>query len=255
MFKLMKYEIKGRYKTTLAICLGILLVNAYVFIKSYSLPADKAYAAVIPAAFALIIFSFLIPLIRGEKMYQRDLYGDTGYLMFTIPQKGTSIIGSKVLLSFIEFILFEALSVLSSLVIISRLPESKLVMDILGNYMAPAIRLGFAFISVYLFILVLIFFSHSISKAALNKNKYSKPVSGIILIILAYSIGKLNDLITAAIPYKLNIIGKPVVEKFGDLSITIPSFEINIASTIFNILIFIGIFVGASYLLEKKVDF
>ncbi len=251
MFKLMKYEIKGRYKTTLGICLGILLVNAYVFIKTYSLPADQAYTAVIPVAFILIISSFVLSLIRGEKMYQRDLYGDTGYLMFTIPQKGVSIIGSKVLLSFIEFILFEALSVLSSLIIISRLPESELVMNLFNKYLALATKLTFSFMSVYLFALVLIFFSHSISKAALNKNKYSKPASALVFILLAYTIQKAYDFIALKMPYTINIVGAPVDQNFGNFSISI---DLNIACTIFMVLIFIGIFMGASYLLEKKVD-
>ncbi len=53
----------------------------------------------------ILSFACLVVLIWNINMFSKDLYSDTSYLIFTLPVKGRSILGAKLITSIIQVIL------------------------------------------------------------------------------------------------------------------------------------------------------
>ena len=97
-----------------------------------------------------------------------------------------------------------------------------------------------------------------IGKVALKGKKIGKIGSFIIFIILVLVIGWISVKITTLFPQNLDLsdfsINKTVILINSDFSAPGGNFNINIAQTIFDIIIFAGLFIGSSNLIDKKLD-
>ena len=92
-----------------------------------------------------------------------------------------------------------------------------------------------------------------LSKIAIKKRRFGKLGAFIIFVVISLIVGRITTLITRVFPqsFKLNLLSAQSQLSFygpGDISI-------NIASTIFSVILFILMFITTSYIIENKMDF
>ena len=109
--KLLKYELRATGRTFWPLFLGILifgLITRY-FAQGYSDSSGLTYDIMQGVSIfiygALIMSSFVAILIVIIQRFYRNLLGAEGYLMFTLPVKPGQLIFSKVLATFIWYII------------------------------------------------------------------------------------------------------------------------------------------------------
>jgi ABC-2 type transport system permease protein len=255
MFKLIKYELKDYSKNFLMItsCLVFITILMSFFLNTkVSTPANKTLV------FGFIniigICSYIVVFILNVRIFSKALCDDSRYLLFTLPQNGYSILGSKLLTSLIAFL---SISILYSIFIFFMFFSlDKDLMQVLYliklNFnVLTLFSLGITF--AYMFSLLIIYFSNSLSKVAIKNRTFGKVTtlvfiiaSIIILINLSMFFYNVID-----IPYKINMVIK---ESRTPIEYLAHSETINISPIIFNILAFIGMFFGTSYILENKIN-
>lgn len=264
MGNLIKYELKGKSKYILGAVVLIVLFNVYLIFKG----RINASEGISKASFSFglsslcIIVSMVVAFAQLAGSFRRDITGDTAYLLFTLPQSGYSILGSKMIIALIDFVIFSVVPttmfILNAVFIVPLIPGSK---DILTELTKAAWINKGAIISNYLIlaliftqILLLMYFSLVVSKSILKQRKYRKLLSFIIFILTIIVVAKIGGLITNVFPQTINLgkVGfRPPVETM--MSYRFDS-DINIASMIYEIFIYIMLFIGTGYLMEEKMD-
>ena len=106
--------------------------------------------------------------------------------------------------------------------------------------------------------LTFIYFCMVIGKVALKGKKLGKIGSFIIFIIISIAMSWLTFKIAALFPQTLNLGGSSIANNFkasnSGFTVSGGNFNINIASTIFDIITFVGFFITTTYLIDKKLD-
>jgi len=251
MFKLIKYELKGYYKD-FAILLGIVIFfNLLLFTRVNNWSIAALLGISIMVSFAAMVAVF----IWNINLFSRDLYQDSGYLMYTLPQKGYSILGSKVLTALIQNIIvgFVALTFNFIMVTLTISNWSQRLSEVL-SYTTPGF-IALCIISVLIggiYFLSTIYFSIALGKVALKKKKLGKFGSFIIFVVISMITGKVTDLAANIFPQILsvNMASAHVQATMSG----IPVVPINIAVLVVSALLFTGLFLGTSYLIENKID-
>lgn len=103
MWKLVKHQLKGRrtlYITGLIIMLGITFyLAAQIKTAPTALATDRAANGAIIGWLVVCWCTFyLVMTIVNVVNYTNELYGDTSYLIFSLPLRGWQILGSRVVL-------------------------------------------------------------------------------------------------------------------------------------------------------------
>lgn len=251
MFKLIKYELKGYYKD-FAILLGIVaFLNLLLFTRINSWSVEALIGISIMVSFAALVAVFMWNI----NLFSRDLYQDSGYLMYTLPQKGYSILGSKVLTALIQNIIvgFVALTFNFIMVTLTISNWSQRLSEVL-SYTTPGF-IALCIISVLIggiYFLSTIYFSIALGKVALKKKKLGKFGSFIIFVVISMITGKITDLAANIFPQILSV--NMASARVQATMSGIPVVPINIAVLVVSALLFTGLFLGTSYLIENKID-
>lgn len=255
MFTLFKYEMRGRYKGILGVCGVIILWSLYLF-TIY----DGGWRFINIILFYLMSSSAVLVgvFISGVNLFMRDLYQDTDYLVFSLPRKAYATVGSKLLTSLVDFIIFSFLS--GSMVLIHVLNFQ----EFSRHYLLEAMnQLWPEFIYVYLYLIIILlaaliiaYFALTLGKAAFSNSRFGLIVSFGVFIISVILINKIHLYLTKVFPYNLMLhIGTVVNEINGQHISTIPvTVSVNVAGLIFEVLVHLCLFIVTLYLLDNKVD-
>lgn len=251
MFNLIKYELKGYYKDFIIILGAIAILNLLLFTRTNIWPKEGIYALSLLITFAAMVVVF----IWNIRVFGRDMYEDSGYLIFTLPEKGYSILGGKLLTSIIQMVIVGIVALLFNYINFQNIPNWKSdFYNIVSNINVKLIVFGiFTAIVQYIYFLTTIYFSISLSKVAIKKKKMGKMGAFIIFVILSIVIGKISEILIKAFPqtFDINIFSAQTqLTLYGPHVI-----PINISVVIFDIILFIVMFIAASYIMENKLDF
>lgn len=260
MGRLLKYELKGSYKV-IGIILAILIIVALgLNFKIGEWTETRIMGITSFAAFGALLSAFIYLI----ELFRKELYEDTGYLTFTLPITGNSIVGAKLLSSLIWIFVVGTIGGLLGLLNAKRA-------------FGPYVRFGSIFanqsfimaaisgvVSV-ITVLLLIYFSITISRMTI-RNKKVGGLWFIIFILLNVAIAYLQIKLIKWIPYYIDTNSWRIVKQgmnmvaginFGGAMLQLSingNVYFNIASIIFSIVLMVGLFLGTGYLLEKKVD-
>lgn len=251
MGNLIKYEIKGYIKDVIGLILVILFFQMLLLIKGVDIFDEKALVIVFVN---LIAFgSAVITLIWNIKLFSKDIYEDTSYLIYTIPKSTNVILGSKFIASFIQFaivFLVNSFFVLNYFNItlnvfeyIREIPVYLILLVILNG------------IAGYFSLLAMIYFSITLGKVATRKTKLGKAAAWIIFLITSTVLQYIQFFIIKNLPDTLanNLKNITMYEK-GSVHIVYGLANVNILDIIFSMIIFIILFFSTSYLLKEKLD-
>ncbi|MGO1469505.1 MAG: hypothetical protein ACTHW2_05725 [Tissierella sp.] len=284
MKKFMKYEIKGTYKFIFGILAIIILAssiiqfNIFNEIKSFEYNQVNESMNLLRFMFVLSIFiifgAFITAFFYIVGSFRKELYEDRGYLTFTLPLTGNQILGSKLLVAFMWYIVMGLVTVLYNILLGVILFKGEL--GVIFREVIELINVGFiasiftGFISVII-TLIVIYFSISLSKVSI-KNKKIGGMWFIIFLVLIGVTSYLSSKIGIALPYFLDmntfkfITLEGILDTMNNSMMTqnimlagslpegiFPGY-INIASFITDILFGIAFFMGTGYLIEEKID-
>lgn len=247
MLKLIKYELQTVWKDLLVVLAIILLLNLALLTRINVWRGELVFGLS-----CLIYFGGLVAIFIGNiRMFTRDLKEDTGYLLFTLPQSGYSILGEKLIVVLISLVLTSIVGMIfvgatSSLVNINLFNGFGFgsVLQIIGNLYQ------------YISIIVLMYFIITITKMIMKGKRLSGLVEVAIFagfVFLSYQIEKF---ISQILPYRANISGAAVnlqlSEKVNNISYGNVSF--NIGNSVFELIVTIALFVITAYILDKRIE-
>ncbi|MBU5484781.1 hypothetical protein KQI86_10585 [Clostridium sp. MSJ-11] len=251
MGNLIKYEIKGYIKDVIGLILVILFFQMLLLIKGVDIFDEKALVIVFVN---LIAFgSAVITLIWNIKLFSKDIYEDTSYLIYTIPKSTNVILGSKFIASFIQFAI---VFLVNSFFVLNYFNITFNIFEYIREIPAYLILLFIVnSIAGYLSFLAVIYFSITLGKVATKKIKVGKVAAWIIFLITSIVLNYIQAFIIKHLPDALvnNIKNITMYEK-GSVHITYGLANANIISIILSTIIFIILFFVTSYLLREKLD-
>lgn len=250
MFKLIKYELRANFLTIIGICITVIIASLLLMTKKGTWPL-----AVPGLSVCFTIGSMIVIFIASLKIMSQYLYGDSGYLLFTLPQSGTSIMASRLLAALIQISIVAIVSILMFyLTVTKKIDFSSIFKDIKISSMIGYI---ISYIWSIVSFLTIVYFCMVSGKVALKGKKIGKVGSFVIFIILSMVISWLSFKLIAVLPQTLNLSNFSIANGSvlnSDLTASSGAFTINIAQTIFDIIVFIGLFMTTSYLIDKKLD-
>lgn len=258
MFKLLKYELKGRKKVMLGGAAAIIIANLLLMLdyKLQNGDASQFGAIMMLVIFAMGVAACVLIIIDSINILKKDLFEDTGSMLFMVPQSSFSILGSKILTTIIECLIFGGLYTLFAVFHAHNLtPDSllKVFDNNVANNMDIIATVILAIFTSLITFLSTIYFSLVLAKSMLKNNKYAGGLTFGIVILINIPITKLNRVISKYLPdikmidHELNISNLTMEMKFAMANQ-------GIWAIIFNLCVFIILFISTGYLLEHKTD-
>lgn len=266
MLKLIKYEFKTISREFLII-LGVIILLNIALMTRINVWRD---ITVIGLSFLISFGAAVAVFIYNIIIFTRDLKRDTGYLLFSIPKSGYTILGAKLSSSLIVMIVAMLLGCIMTFFVgviamgnfdgfIKAFTELKNITNV-NMVKLVLVLIVDAIIAVLMYaeMLLVIYFSVTISKVIMNGRKFSGLVAFLIYIITNLITGKIYEFLSKSIPKSIN----PYVTIYGDsyshtATANDPSIlliPVNLAGGIFYLVVMIGLFMGIGYMLEKKID-
>lgn len=260
MGMLLKYEVKKDYKYYLGMYIIILLINIAVWIFGRN-SLDGDFVLVVVSLTSIV--AYITTFTSVIKSYRNDLHENTGYLLFTVPRTGNQILGSKLIVGMMWLIVTTIATIsLSSICAIIRygmpaVPKLNISWDVIAKLIGygGCTIIFILFMTAYL--LLMIYFSITISKITLRNRKGGGAFGFLVFILLSILLGVVSSWIIRIFPQYIYFGGGNGIAIHQGAGFNIDfdgSSKMNIAEFIFSICSFIGLFMGAGWMLENKVD-
>lgn len=269
----MKYEIKGTYKYIAGVLALVLILITGLYIYGDRAAEGSFGGGLFVALSVMILFgTTLVTFFYIVGSFRKELYEDRGYLTFTLPLKGIQIVGAKLVVALLWFFLLGIIVALYNLVMMLsftpfELNLSDLISGITSFISVREIILG---IIITIFsgvnILVLIYFSMTLGKITFRNKRIGGLWFVIFLVlsgILAFGQLRIETLLPFYIDFDtFKVVTNAVMNpefyvEYGNNGLDTRvsgGYPLNIAGTLYNIVITVALFLGAGYLIEKKID-
>lgn len=258
MIKLIKYELLGKYKFFGILIIMTLLLNIFLLINPFSWMDGLVLALsfLIAGAVAVVMLVFFVG------MFSQDIYEEKGYLTYTLPQKGYSIVASKIIASIVFYIIAMAIAGLFIMLFFNNVKEIKTGLDTIGVKINEW-KIFFETIAMNLLnlieLLLMIYFSIAITKLAVAKKRTGKFAAFIVFVIICIALSYGSYFIVKIFPQNFHWqvfsgVSGAISSSSSSNEILTQGVPINIASEVFSIIIAILFFIGTSYIVEKKID-
>ena len=249
-------------------------ISAVTLVSHYAKKAGEMTIAEMLGVSVLLIVSmclFILTVVVVLTDFQKTLYGEQGYLTFTLPVKSWMILGSKVLVSTVWFVVALAALFGSMWVTVVVLKEEvlgenyDLIMSVLSQFstvhvsaivISVVIRIILYFVQ-FAFFTITVFFTSTIANTR-HFQKRSTLWTIVLFIPIAFVVSKVAGFIDDHIVFSLFILD-------GKLSLVTDSAEytrlmlngsspIDIASIFVYLIVGAGIFYATHYIMSKKVN-
>lgn len=270
MFKYMKYEIQGTYKYILGILALVLILITGLYAYGERVTEGSFGGGLFISLSVMVLFgTALVTFLYIVNSFRKELYEDRGFLTFTIPLKGIQIIGAKLIVALLWFFILGIVIALYNLVMaLSFTPFELHLTGLFAEFInVVPIRVMFfiAIATVFsgVYMLILIYFSMALGRVTF-RNKRIGALWFIIFLILNAILSTGEVGIAALLPYYLDLESFKVITmefvnsqfhfSFGNSAANTGAFPVNIVASIYKIVTLVALFLGTSYLIEKKID-
>lgn len=270
--KLMKYEIKGTYKILLGILALVLILIPGIYMYSRDSSNFLNFGAIFMTLSVLVLFgTSLATFLYIVSSFKNELYEDRGYLTFTLPLTGNQIVGAKLLVAMLWFFILGLAIFLYNLMMISIFSTSEFDFSELFKAVGQVVSVKEIIIGVIggIFNLanffILIYFSMALGRVTF-RNKKIGGLWFVIFLVLSGLLAFIRVQIIELFPYyfDINTFKMGTMGELYNFEISIGNevsissetgiFKLNIASSIYNIIELIVLYLGTAYLIEKKID-
>lgn len=252
MFKLIKYELIGRYKLIVG-CFSIIALLNIVMVVGFNFWWQGGMEAAFVISLLLGFLGMFVVAVDSINIVRKDLYNDSGYLLFSLPQSGYSIMGAKFIVGIMEIVMFAVFQLLISFIFIAPMIKSEFwnlvngLIQVFPDIVFILILIFWGLITLFL----MISFSLVLSKSILNTKKFGNLASFGVFIAVAVVTGLIQKQLTR-IPWTAEF-NLPFTN-IGNLELSAVSNIINIPEMIFSIVLPVIFFVLAGFLIENKLE-
>lgn len=242
MLNLVKYEIKTVWKDLLIVLAVMALLNLALITRINVWKNDLVFGLS-----CLIFFGGLVAVfISNIKIFTRDLKEDTGYLLFTLPQSGYSILGEKLVVSLIEILLTGMVGIFFIVLFSNLISESGLKF--------PSFLQVIVYLYEYASIIIFIYFVVIITKMIMKGRRLSGFVEIVLFTALTFVSYKVDTFLSKIFPQRISLSGAITNFQVSSNKVSYGTNSYNIASGIFDIIVAVTLFVVIARVLEKKIE-
>lgn len=268
--------IKNDFKASAHSMLGIYLVAFITFVVSgIAFMGDNTQPTPLQLILTmlLLIISFailIVPVFQLISYFNKSLYSNQGYLSYTLPVKGSSLLLSKGIVSFswilLSFVQFTAVYVLIYKGLMNRIsPEVREALNqiyavINGPEKEALIKSLFVLLGVALFEIVFliaqIFFTITLSNVK-PFNSFGNAGGVILFIIVFLCSNSIFMKLTTKVPLTLCVsFDKVFIIKYSMMDVAVENvfFTIGLGGVIFQIAAAVLMFIATEYLMSKKIN-
>lgn len=269
--KLLKHEFIATGRIMGIIYAVVALIMGYILVSYFAFQRDEASIGQMLGITVLMLIStcmFILTAVIMVTNFQKTLYGDQGYLSFTLPVKSVSLLASKVITSTIWFVAAFACLIgtmaLTMFVVREDMLgdnyetiESILPLVLGGKSLGTivtyvAYRLFSLFVSFAMFTLE-VYFAITVANTRPFQKHYILWTVVFSVAIIAIT-QKIAILISDAIEFGLVITEDTVSLLTKNTEYVMNSLPLDLVSVIVSVLFGIGFFYGTFYLMSKKVN-
>jgi hypothetical protein len=267
LLKLIKYDFKSTYVKMLTVFAVFVLVCIIVppVIAAFNTMAAIIYLAVAVSCGNVALF--IIVYIFIFQNYGSNLYGNEGYLMFTLPTNGKKLLSSKLIAAIVWIMAAIALSIASLLVMVQILklePNAiKGFTVVFGSIEDIRISLGAVFLCIFEFVLAMVLFCmevyFSISVAKLPLWHKLGGLMGFVTFFAVNLLSSVPDWIYNNVASDLKLQLNDSIANSGHVtvidSISAASVSgVDWVSVLTSVIMCVALFFATSYLLDKKTS-
>ena len=282
MGRYIKYEIKGSYKFILGVLALVLILTTGIYTYGNNANGASALGGTFIGLSTLVIFGTLLTTflyIVGS--FRKELYEDRGYLTFTLPLTGHEILGAKLIVATMWFLILGVVILGYNIVMAMNLDivkESIDGMNVTIKVFPELFNRGMVMTFILMLLggistLILIYLSMALGRVTLR----NKKIGGfwfIIFLVLSVLVGVGQAKVISGIPYYLDLNTFKIIsyESFIDaveysnvnllqindaaalLTGNGSQYLLNIAGFIYLIGMMIINFLLTGYIIENKID-
>ena len=191
------------------------------------------------------IVVFVIIIVEGINMLKEDLFEQSGYLTFTIPRSGKSILFSKISLLFLQLTFWTIICFQFGKMFFSKLPLKE-ISQITSQIDFPFFPSILFIMTAFFNFVLMVHFSITLTKTLLYNKKYSGIISVGIFFLLAYLIEKFYYG-----PFASQIQHVYIeINNTSDMSMLSAGYT----SVFMNVILSVIFFSATAYLLENKIN-
>ncbi|MCX7708713.1 MAG: hypothetical protein N2484_02570 [Clostridia bacterium] len=274
MNKLLKYEIKDIWKTVATGLIILTILNVLVFL-SYQLVGEGMFSGlkVTESGFGVqikgvvglgMILCYLadismviLAFIFGINIFRKDLYGDTGVMLLTVPRTGMQIVSAKLLTALLQFVIIFEIS--AYFLVMQTIGISKSIKS--GEFTAAFWDATFGKLDAWMFftvIFVLIFIwviAASYLAIAFSKSFFRKKnLRWLITIGVFAGLAVIDTVVERLLEKHVPISFDPTLLLQNSSRALTEGFQIGYATLVFEALIIAAMLLGTAYLLDRKVE-
>lgn len=270
MRKLLKHEFTATGRIMGIVYAVVALLMGYVLISYFS-NRDEATVGQMLGISVLMIISMCMFILTAVVMitnFQKTLYGDQGYLSFTLPVKSVSLLTSKVVVSTAWFVAAFACMIGTIAIMMFVLKEdflgddyetleSILPLFLGGKSVATIVTYGLyrlisLFVSFAMFTLE-IYFAITIANTRAFQKHYVLWTIVLSVAIIAVT-SWISDLISDALRFGLAITENGVSIMTANTELAYDALSLDLTSVIVTIIFGAVFYYGTFYLMSKKVN-
>lgn len=271
--KLLKHEFIATGRI-MAIVYGIIAVlSAYILGSFYLGDASIDDGALLPSLSLILLFfvamaNVVLTIIVIMSNFQKSLYGEQGYLTFTLPVKSVSLLSAKILVSTFWYIAASLTVVVASFLFLGAVEQDlgeegvTLIEMLLGLYdenMSIAVLIfQVAMVFVDFFFAALMFtlevcFAITLSNTRLFQKHhviFTLVFSGVAAWVTSKITSVINDLITFGLNYDMETDELELVVNESEMFLS----YIDLLTPIVTFALTVAFFFGTNYLMKKKIN-
>lgn len=271
MRKLLKHEFIATGRVMGIIYAVVALIMGYVLISYFAGDREEATIGQMLGLSVLMVVSmcmFVLTAVIMVTNFQKTLYGDQGYLSFTLPVKSVSLLTSKVLVSTVWFIAAFACMIGTMALLLFVLKEdwlgedydtiaSVLPLVLEGRSLATIItyllfRLISLFVSFGMFTIE-VYFAITIANTRRFQKHHILWTMVFSVVIIAVT-QKISTMIAEAAQFGLVINGDSISLMTNKTEFALDSMSLDLLSVVMAVLFGAAFFYGTFYLMSKKVN-
>ncbi len=268
--KLIKNEFMHSARYTMAIYGAAFAAMA---VTGISLLVDSGWLGAVSCGMLYVVgfASVVVTLVSVIKNFYDTLYSRQGYLTLTLPVKGSSLLLSKIIVSFIWIVASMVVMGLSLLMIFIYGKERsggalESVWDIISVSgildMLPSKMAIVKFVVVVVILVIAtiltyvgyVFFTVTLANTRLLQN-HPKFYGGVIFFGIMMVVNAIGNKLTELLPLTINVSSEDVYFSFTQMGYESDVlFSYGIGGTLFSALIAIGLLFATGYIIENKVN-
>ncbi len=272
--KLLKHEFIATGRIMGVLYAVVLLIMGYI-LGSYYFGRDASSAVTTTQMLGVMLLmiismcNFILTTVVMVTNFQKSLYGDQGYLSFTLPVKSVSLLASKVVVSTVWYILayvcLFATIALNAYVfkedVIGQdsyaIIESFLPMLLGGKSLSTIITTIVVFLVIIFLLLLLvsnaIYFAISLANTRLFQKKYTLWTV-IFSIVIGAFIMKLSEIVSNNVDFGLSVVGNSLELVTSRTQVGMGGNFINLTFIVIFLVMSVALFFATHYVMNKKVN-